>query len=138
MGAFLDAVRQDRVPGPLRRQFKLSDWDNSFSTLRGDVEDENVHLAGRILYKKAEVVRKLLKMTFSEHINATTKIRAFVALANRDTLILQEKVCTSHAALTDYLPLHYLPLGLPSDVATLRAHWELQRPSHWLLDCTPV
>lgn len=115
MGAFLDAVRQDRVPGPLRRQFKLSVWDNSFSTLRGDVEDENVHLAGRILYKKAEVVRKLLKMTFSEHINATTKIRAFVALANRDTLILQEKVCTSHAALTDASDLVVL-----SDLAAIR------------------
>ena len=91
MGNFVDAVRQDRVPGPLRRDFKLKNWNQSFVSLGEDDADKNLHLVGLILNAKAAAIRGQLKMTFNQQINATTKIRAFTALANRDMLIVQHQ-----------------------------------------------
>lgn len=99
MGNFVDAVRQDRVPGPLRRDFKLKDWEQSFVSLGEDDADKNLHLVGLILNAKAAAIRKQLKMTLNQQINATTKIRAFTALANKDMLLVQHQTRAAQAEI---------------------------------------
>ena len=108
MGNFVDAVRQDRISGPLRREFKLKIWDKSFASVGEDDADKNLHLVGILLNAKAATIRTQLKMTLSAQINATTKVRAFIALANNELLTLQRKTI---AAQTE--------LALSKDVVTM-------------------
>jgi hypothetical protein len=91
MGSFVDGVRQERVVGPLRRGFKPATWDKEFANLGNDEADKSLHMVGRLLHAKATTIRESLKMTLQKEINSTTKLRAFVALANRDTLTLKRK-----------------------------------------------
>lgn len=100
MGNFVDAVRQDKIPGPLRREFKLKRWNDSFAALGQDEADKNLHLVGLLLNSKAATIRKQLKMTFSQEINATTKVRAFITLVNNDMLAVQRKMADARSHLT--------------------------------------
>lgn len=115
MGNFVDAVRQDKIPGPLRREFKIKRWNDSFATLGQDDVDQNLHLVGLLLYSKAVLIRKQLKMTFSRQINATTKVRAFIALVNNDMLAVQRKMAAARSELASSKPKVSMP-----DIAGIR------------------
>ena len=88
---FYKAVQQGSVIGPLRREFKVQAWNDAFQNLQEDGEDLNLCIAGLLIYSKANEIRSGLKMTFAKDLNATTKLRSFVAIANYNFCMLQNK-----------------------------------------------
>lgn len=88
---FYKAVQQDEVAGPLRREFKIQAWKDAYQHLQENDEDLNLYDAGLIIYSKANEIRSGLKITFSKDLNATTKLRSFVAIANYNFCMLQNK-----------------------------------------------
>lgn len=92
MGDFTKRVRNGEIAGPLRRAFTREKWTHAF----GDVStpddiDHNTHAAGLAVHEKLEAIRAVLKLSSSDDISATTKLRAFVAVANYDFFIASDK-----------------------------------------------
>lgn len=91
MTKFTDALHRDEVEGPLRRGFKLKNWEDCHRRLTEDDQDLSLFKAGLLIHSKANEIRTQLKVTFLKEINATTKLRSFVAVANYNFFILQDK-----------------------------------------------
>jgi hypothetical protein len=91
MGRFTRAVQADDVVGPLRTGFKAKNWQRDFERLGEDDRDKNLYESGLLILQKADAIRSRLKVTFAKHLRATTKLRAFAALANLNLCTLQTK-----------------------------------------------
>ncbi|WP_409460759.1 hypothetical protein ACK1O1_00715 [Stenotrophomonas maltophilia] len=92
MGEFTKRVRSDAIAGPLRRAFTPDRWNRAFGDLPApDAEDQDTHAAGLVLHEKLGVIRSILKLSSSDEISATTKLRAFLALANYDFFVTRDK-----------------------------------------------
>jgi hypothetical protein len=97
MGEFARQVREDLVTGPLRQKFKPASWAAAHAKLRTDEEDDNIARSGILIHEKANQIRAALTFTFSQLYRPTTRVRAFVALANLDYCILRDKVQSAMA-----------------------------------------
>lgn len=92
MGDFTKRVRDGEIAGPLRRAFANKKWGRVFSGLTApDVIDQNTYAAGLAIHEKLEAIRSVLKLSSSDQISATTKLRAFLAIANYDFFITRNK-----------------------------------------------
>ena len=111
MGGFLRAVQAETVVGPLRRGFKRNVWQAEHGRLADDEVDKYLFDTGLLIFEKANSIRAGLKLTFSESLRATTKIRAFVALANHILCTVQNK---TRDAMTELAEKHKAKLpGIP-------------------------
>ena len=92
MGEFTKRVRNDEIAGPLRRAFTPDNWRRAFNDVPApDAIDYNTHAAGLALHEKFETIRGVLKLSSSDEISATTKLRAFVAIANHNFFVARDK-----------------------------------------------
>ncbi|WP_141233587.1 hypothetical protein [Lysobacter antibioticus] len=92
MGDFTKRVQNGDVPGPLRRAFTADNWSHTFGSLPNpDNQDRNTYSAGLAIHEKLEAIRAVLKLSSSDAISATTKLRAFLAIANHDFFVAREK-----------------------------------------------
>lgn len=101
MGQFLNAVQAGSVPGPLRRQFRLAQWDAKFAQLGSDDDDKRLHDLGRLIFGKAEAIRGQLRITLSKELSPTSKVRALVALANQNMILVREKAGQAMAEVVE-------------------------------------
>lgn len=101
MGRFLDAVKDESVVSPLRRGFNKSIWKNKHDTLGDDEIDRNLFDSGLLLLEKANNIRAGLRVTFSGDLKATTKIRAFAALANYNFWAIKQKTIEAMVKLAE-------------------------------------
>lgn len=92
MGEFTKRVRDGDIAGPLRRAFTPDKWNRAFGDLPApDAIDHDIHAAGLALHEKLAVIREVLKLSSSDTISATTKLRAFLAIANYDLFVTRDK-----------------------------------------------
>ncbi|QCW25862.1 hypothetical protein FE772_09505 [Lysobacter enzymogenes] len=92
MGEFTKRVRNGDIAGPLRRAFTTDSWTHAFNNLpTPDAIDYNTHAAGLAIHKKLHAIRSTLKLSSSNEISATTKLRAFVAISNHDFFVMRDK-----------------------------------------------
>jgi hypothetical protein len=92
VGDFTKRVRNGEVAGPLRRAFTNEKWVRAFGDAPApDVTDHNTHDAGLAVHEKLEAIRAVLKLSSSDDISATTKLRAFLAIANYDFFVTRDK-----------------------------------------------
>jgi hypothetical protein len=92
MGEFTKRVRDGDIAGPLRRAFTREKWQRAFDDLPSpDAVDHDIHAAGLAIHEKLAAIRGVLKISSSDEISATTKLRAFVAIANHDFLVTGDK-----------------------------------------------
>lgn len=83
MGDFTKRVRDGSIPGPLRRAFAPDRWHRELGNSPSpDDLDHDTHAAGLALHEKLEAVRRELTFSASNKVSATTKLRAFLAIAN--------------------------------------------------------
>ncbi|MDO8039199.1 hypothetical protein [Janthinobacterium sp. SUN137] len=88
MGDFLRRVRGDEIPGPLRREFTKKKWNDEFKKcIDPDVEDLALFKSGVLVSDKLKNIRNSLKLSNSSSLSATTKLRAFVAMANHEFIV---------------------------------------------------
>lgn len=88
MGRFIKSVRAGGISGPLRSGFTIKKWPDEYAKNGEDDEDRNLMIAGLLIHQKANNIRSMLKVTFSNNLRATTKVRAFAARANHDFFAL--------------------------------------------------
>lgn len=92
MGEFTKRLRNNEISGPLRRGFTPDRWHRAFGDLSApDAVDHDMHAAGLALHEKLEAIRGVLKLSSSDEISATTKLRAFLATANYDFIVTRAK-----------------------------------------------
>ena len=92
MGEFTKRVRDGDIAGPLRRAFTPDRWHHAFGDLPApDAVDHNTHAAGLALHEKLGAIRDVLKLSSSDEISATTKLRAFLAITNYDFFVARDK-----------------------------------------------
>lgn len=92
MGDFTKRVRDGEITGPLRRAFTKEKWTRAFGDAPApDVTDHTTHDAGLAIHEKLGAIRAVLKLSSSDEISATTKLRAFLAIANYDFFVTRDK-----------------------------------------------
>lgn len=91
MTAFCKAVQDEQVAGPLRRDFDYKAWNAAHERLSESEADVSLCNAGLLIHDKANSIRTRLRVTFSNKLSATTKLRAFVAIANQNLCVLQDR-----------------------------------------------
>lgn len=92
MGEFTKRVQDGAIPGPLRREFTSTKWRTEFSAIEAKDEiDIRVFDAALVIHTKLENIRSRLKLSSSSTLSATTKLRAFVAAANHNFLLVRTK-----------------------------------------------
>lgn len=92
MGEFKKRVQANRVTGPLRRGFTPDGWAKEFNaSLTSDDDDKDIYAVGLVIYEKLQNIRAQLKLSTSESLSATTKLRAFVAAANHNFMVARDK-----------------------------------------------
>lgn len=92
MGSFTNDVRGGRIAGPLRQAFTPESWEGAFAgSVAPDSADHGTYAAGLALNQKLGSIRQILKVSDSAEISATTKLRAFVAIANHDFLVTRDR-----------------------------------------------
>ncbi|MBO9880651.1 hypothetical protein [Xanthomonas sp. D-109] len=92
MGEFTNFVRDGKISDPLKRKFSLEKWQRDFNQLnQPDSFDHEIYASGIALHKKFEAIRGALKISPAKHISATTKVRAFLAVVNRNFFVTHEK-----------------------------------------------
>lgn len=92
MGEFTKRVRDGDIAGPLRRAFTPETWHRAFADLPApDPVDHDTYAAGLALHGKLGAIRGVLKLSSSNEISATTKLRAFLAIANHDFLVTRDR-----------------------------------------------
>lgn len=101
MGRFQKDVQNEIVRGPLRRDFKKQQWRDHYRACGEDEVDKDLMEAGLLLLDKANHVRSSLQITFSAQLKATTKLRAFVAMANRNFLMIAKQAQAQYGALAE-------------------------------------
>lgn len=92
MGDFTKRVQDGELPGPLRREFTSKRWKNEFDAGKAnDDTDQCIYDAGLVIHTKLENIRSRLRLSSSPSLSATTKLRAFVAAANHNLLLVRTK-----------------------------------------------
>lgn len=92
MGEFIRGVQDGKVPGPLQRKFTAQKWKKAMeSVAEPDAADKNLYSAGLAIHQKLTAIRSRQKLSSSEQLSATTKLRAFVAAANHNFLLARTK-----------------------------------------------
>lgn len=92
MGEFTKRVRDGDIAGPLRRAFTPDKWKCAFyGSTAPDAIDHDIYAAGLALHEKLGTIRGVLKLSSSDEISATTKLRAFLAIANYDFFVTRDK-----------------------------------------------
>jgi hypothetical protein len=92
VGDFTKRVRDGDIAGPLKRAFTPDQWMSAFGDDPApDTVDHNTYAAGLAVYEKLEAIRATLKLSSSNAISATTKLRAFLAIANYDFFVTVDK-----------------------------------------------
>lgn len=92
MGDFTKRVRDGDIAGPLRRAFTPEKWERAFGASPAtDRDDQNTYAAGLAVNAKLATIRAVLKLSSSIEISATTKLRAFLAIANHDFFATRDK-----------------------------------------------
>lgn len=92
MGKFTKEVRDGAIAGPLRRAYTPDKWQQEFdSQPEPDAIDHDTYAAGLVLHEKLAAIRGVLKLSSSDAISATTKLRAFLAVANYDFFVARDK-----------------------------------------------
>lgn len=92
MGDFTKRVRDGEIAGPLRRAFTHDNWARAFGDAPApDDADRNTYAAGLAVHEKLGVIRTVLKLSSSDEISATTKLRAFLAIANYNFIVTRDK-----------------------------------------------
>jgi hypothetical protein len=92
MGEFTKQVRTGDIAGPLRRAFTAERWLRAFTSARdADLLDHETYAIGLAIHGKLEAIRGVLKFSSSEELSATTKLRAFLSIANRDLFVTRDK-----------------------------------------------
>ncbi len=92
MGEFTKRVQDGAIPGPLRREFTSTKWKTEFSAITATDEiDLRIFNAALVIHTKLENIRSRLKLSSSPDLSATTKLRAFVAAANHNFLLVRTK-----------------------------------------------
>jgi len=84
MGSFSERVRNEEIISPLRREFKKSRWNEGFEKYGEDAQDKSLHTAGLLILDKCSTIRSQLKFTSNNGVNATSKLRTLVGLANQN------------------------------------------------------
>ncbi|SAK21514.1 hypothetical protein UA18_02734 [Burkholderia multivorans] len=104
MGEFIKRVQANRVPGPLRRNFSLQNWEAEFAAAPApDDSDKNIYEAALVIYEKLQNIRARLKLSTSKNLSATTKLRAFVAAANHNFIVAQDRTRSAFATVGESL-----------------------------------
>lgn len=90
--ARLDMKAEGHIPGPLQKKFTTQRWEKAFKEC-GDPDDEDLSLyeAALAIHEKLSAIRANLKVSCSEKLTPTTKLRCFVAAANHNTLLASNK-----------------------------------------------
>lgn len=91
MGKFCKAVQRGDVASPGLRRFTPEAWDADYARLGEDEGDRSLHKVGHLVFAKANTIRSSLKISNSNKWNATTKLRAFVAITNHALWVLAHK-----------------------------------------------
>jgi hypothetical protein len=92
MGEFIRNVQDGQVPGPLQRKFSAGRWKKALDSVADpDDSDKNLYSAGLAIHQKLASIRARQKLSSSEKLSATTKLRAFVAAANQNYLVTKKK-----------------------------------------------
>jgi len=92
VGDFTKRVRDGEIAGPLRRAFTQEKWERAFDASPApDAIDSNTHVAGLAVHEKLQAIRSVLKLSSSEKLSATTKLRAFLAIANHDFFVTRDR-----------------------------------------------
>lgn len=91
VGKFQNSVQNDSIDGPFRRKFNQNQWDKAAGQLAQDEVDANLHKVGHMMHEKSATIRSHLKFTFDTSVNATTRLRAFIAIVNHTLIVLQQK-----------------------------------------------
>jgi hypothetical protein len=92
VGDFTKRVRDGDIAGPSRRAFTPDKWERAFGDVPApDAVDHNTYAAGLAVHEKLGAVRGVLKLSSSNDISATTKLRAFLAIANYDFFVTRDK-----------------------------------------------
>lgn len=89
---FVHAVRNDEIPGPTRRKFRLEVWNAEAGRLSEDEHDENLRRAGEWISQRLAAVRTALRFVGTPDVENGTKLRALAAFANHNARALQTKV----------------------------------------------
>lgn len=92
MGRFIKAVQDGDVLGPLRSGFTTKGWEAEHERLVDDDIDWNLRETGHLIHDKAKHIRSELRVTFAKDLRATTKIRAFAAVANYNQCALSNRM----------------------------------------------
>lgn len=90
--ARLDMKAEGHIPGPLQKIFTPQRWEKAFKEC-GDPDEKNLGLyeAAIAIHEKLSAIRANLKVSISEELTPTTKLRCFVAAANHSTLLASKK-----------------------------------------------
>lgn len=90
--ARLDMKAEGHIPGPLQKKFTPQRWEKAFKEC-GDPDDEDLglYVAALAIHEKLSAIRANLKVSISEELTPTTKLRCFVAAANHSTLLASKK-----------------------------------------------
>lgn len=92
MGEFTKRIQDGQVPGPLQRKFTVDRWKKALEAAEDtDEADKNLYVAGLAIHQKLNSIRARQKLSASESLSATTKLRAFVAAANHNFLAAKQK-----------------------------------------------
>ena len=92
MGDFTKRVQGGEIPGPLRREFTSNRWRNEFDAGKANDDiDQCIYDAGMVINTKLDNIRSRLRLSSSPSLSATTKLRAFVAAANHNFLLVRTK-----------------------------------------------
>src|SRR4051812_29723517 len=90
--ARLDMKAEGHIPGPLQKKFTPQRWEKAFKECGDpDDEDRSIYEAALAIHEKLSAIRANLKVSSSEELTPTTKLRCFVAAANHNTLLASKK-----------------------------------------------
>lgn len=131
MGDFVRQVQNEKIPGPLRRQFTPGGWKTHFEKCGvPDGRDKNVYDAGLVIHEKLQNIRSRLKLSTSASLSATTKLRAFVAAVNHHFLVAKSKANAAIAKLGELKAMQQ-PDGLRMDELVASVKLDLPGGFEW-------
>lgn len=89
---FVKAVQSGNVAGPLRRAFSEKKWAAAHAQMSEDEADNSLFQAGLLINKKMGAIRANLPLTAATDLNAVTKIRTILGLANQNAYVLKRRL----------------------------------------------
>lgn len=90
--AQLDLRDAQHIPGPLQRKFTPQRWATAFQGCgQTDADDQRIYDAALAIHDKLSTIRAQLKVSSSDQLTPTTKLRCFVAAANHNAIVATRK-----------------------------------------------